>query len=124
MGKFDRLSIPKSEEDVRRIVEKEVSSSSETYEEQEQPTPYTISDLTAIAHQLAHVQELLLYIIQTLREVRDSIDTLSISLRRNLRALALAQLLMQTSSPELKKKIIEQLAKDLGINDLKNIYST
>lgn len=73
-------------------------------------------DLGVIAHQLGHLQELMLQVIQGVREVRDSIDDLNATLRRSLRALAMLQAMSIIDDDELKKKLLEQVAKDLGID--------
>jgi hypothetical protein len=118
LSKFSRLSIPKSEDDVRRISEeimqqeqKEVVAGAE----ERGRYAYEGVDLSAIAHELTHIQELLLHIIQAIRELRDSVDTLSITIKKTLRALALLQMVNHVSDLEAKHKLLEQVYKDLGV---------
>jgi DNA polymerase III gamma/tau subunit len=118
LSRFSRLSIPKSEDDVRRISEeimqqeqKEVVAGAE----ERGRYAYEGVDLSAIVHELTHIQELLLHIIQAIRELRDSVDTLSITIKKTLRALALLQMVNHVSDLEAKHKLLEHVYKDLGV---------
>lgn len=108
MVKLNRLKIPKSEEDVERISE-EIEASMHHHEG-------AISGGEAIAHQLEHVQELLIHVIQGIREVRDSIDNLSSIVRKSVRIMALGYILSSTENREVRRKIIETIIKDVGLN--------
>jgi hypothetical protein len=126
MVKISRMEIPKSEEDLRRISEEIMKEEAEEHghEHEEVVEEHEVHghahehevDLGVIAHQLGHLQELMLQVIQGVREVRDSIDDLSATLRRSLRALAVLQAMSIIDDAELKKKLLEQVAKDLGID--------
>jgi hypothetical protein len=126
MVKISRLEIPKSEEDLRKISEEIMREEAEKHEHEQEEVVEAHEahgyghehevDLGVIAHQLGHLQELMLQVIQGVREVRDSIDDLSATLRRSLRALALLQAMSVIDDAELKKKLLEQVAKDLGID--------
>jgi hypothetical protein len=126
MVKISRMEIPKSEEDLRRISEEIMKEEAEEHghEHEEVVEEHEVHghahehevDLGVIAHQLGHLQELMLQVIQGVREVRDSIDDLSAALRRSLRALAVLQAMSIIDDAELKKKLLEQVAKDLGID--------
>jgi hypothetical protein len=118
LSRFSRLSIPKSEDDVRRISEEIMQQElKEVVAGAEERGRYTYEgvDLSAIAHELTHIQELLLHIIQAIRELRDSVDTLSITIKKTLRALALLQMVNHVSDLEAKHKLLEHVYKDLGV---------
>ncbi len=123
MVKIERMSIPKSEDDVRELTERISREMSE-----ESGRGYSISEekiesseiiQREIAHQLAHIQELLIHIIQGVREIRDSIDNLSITLRKNLRIAAYIWLLNSIDSEEIKKILLDTIFKELGLDFIK-----
>ncbi|MEM0026884.1 MAG: hypothetical protein QXT53_02040 [Ignisphaera sp.] len=113
MSKFSRMSIPKNEEDIQRISE-EIMKSEGAEEEHEHETIST-ANLDMISHQLAHIQELLIHVIQSIRELRDSVDGLASATRRSLKTLGLVQFMNNVNDPELRSKILDQVLKELGI---------
>ncbi len=122
MVKIERLSIPKSEDDVKELTERisrEISESSEQeHHVSEEEVESLVGSQGEIAHQLTHIQELLIHVIQGIREIRDSVDNLSITLRKNLRVLAYIWLLNSIDNEETKKDLLDTIGKELGI-DLK-----
>lgn len=119
MSKFSRMSIPKSEEDIQKISEEIMKSegAEEEHEHEHEATP--TADLGMISHQLAHIQELLIHVIQSIRELRDSVDGLASATRRSLKTLSLVQLMNNVNDQELRSKILEQVLKELGIESKK-----
>lgn len=118
MSKFGRMNIPKSEEDIQKISE-EIMKSEGVEEEHEHEAEHAPTDLDMIAHQLAHIQELLIHVIQSIRELRDSVDGLASITRRSLKTLSLVQFINNISDPELRSKILDQVMKELGIETKK-----
>ena len=117
MSKFKRIDIPKSEEDVRRITEEIMKQEmvKEEAEEIEEHKQHGVSNTELIAQELGHVQELLLHLIQSIRELRDSVDTLALIVKKSLRAIALLQLMNMMNDENSRMYLLEQVSKDLGI---------
>jgi len=118
LSKFSRMNIPKSEEDVKKISEEIMQQESQNIEvetEESEVHSHKEVDLSIVAHELTHIQELLLHVIHVIRELRDSVDNLNVTIRKSLRALALLQVVNSMSDTELKFKLLEQVSKDLGI---------
>jgi len=120
MVKIERMSIPKSEDDVRELMERISREISEASEEEQHASEEEVESSGIIqgeiVHQLTHIQELLIHVIQSVREVRDSIDNLSITLRKNLRTLAYIWLLNSIDSEEIKKDLLDTIVKELGLD--------
>ncbi|ADM28622.1 hypothetical protein Igag_1825 [Ignisphaera aggregans DSM 17230] len=120
MVKIERMTIPKSEDDLRELTERISREMSEASEEEQHASEGEVESSGIIqgeiAHQLTHIQELLIHVIQSVREVRDSIDNLSITLRKNLRTLAYIWLLNSIDSEEIKKDLLDAIAKELGLD--------
>jgi len=114
--KFGRMEIPKSEEDVRKISE-EIEKSIHQHSLSEEGG---VSRIDAVVHQLEHIQELLIHVIQSIREVRDSMDNLTSAIRRSTKIIALGFILSSTNDMEIKKRIAEIILKDVGL-DAKDI---
>jgi ferritin len=114
MVKLGRMEIPKSEEDVKRINE-EIEKNMEMHQHSHSDED-ALSDVDSIVHQLGHVQELLIHIIQSIKEVRNSIDNLTSVIRKNSRIIALAYMLNVINNEEDKRKIVEIISKDLNLD--------
>lgn len=123
MVKISRLEIPKNEEDLKKITEKimkeepeENNQNEEVAEEvhQEHVDEHEVG-LDIIAHEVAHLYELMHYLVQTVREVRDSIDDLVDIVKENTKILALLQLINVVNDEELKQRLLEQVMDYLGI---------
>jgi len=125
MVKIERMTIPKSEDDVRELMERISREMSEAGGEGQHVSEGEVESSGIIqgeiVHQLAHIQELLIHVIQSVREVRDSIDNLSITLRKNLRTLAYIWLLNSIDSEEIKKDLLDTIVKELGLDIKKKI---
>ncbi|MCS7110699.1 MAG: hypothetical protein N3D82_01900 [Ignisphaera sp.] len=113
MIKLGKLEIPKSEEDVKRISE-EIEESMHQHHPGEGED--SASNAEAIAHQLEHVQDLLIHVIRGIKEIRDSIDNLSSIVRKNMKVVALGYILLSVENREIKKKIAELIIKDMGLD--------
>jgi len=120
MVKIERLTIPKSEDDVRELMERISREMSEVGEGGRHASGEEVESSGSIqeeiVHQLTHIQELLIHVIQSVREVRDSIDNLSVTLRKNLRVLAYIWLLNSIDSEEIKRELLNTIAKELGLD--------
>jgi hypothetical protein len=121
--KISRLEIPKNEEDLKKITEKimkeepeENNQNEEVAEEvhQEHVDEHEVG-LDIIAHEVAHLYELMHHLVQTVREVRDSIDDLVDIVKENTKILALLQLINVVNDEELKQRLLEQVMDYLGI---------
>jgi len=125
--KLGRMEIPKSEEDLQKLTEEimkeeaEAAGHEEGYEHHEHHAHAEVAGLDEVIHQLVHMYESILYAVQALREVRDSLDIIASNIKRSSRALALAVLLSQTQDPESRRKLVELLSKELGIDEIKNL---
>jgi len=125
--KLGRMEIPKSEEDLQKLTEEimkeeaEASGHEEGYEPHEHHEHAEVAGLDEVVHQLVHMYESIIYAVQALREVRDSLDIIASNIKRSSRALALAVLLSQTQDPESRRKLVELLSKELGIDEIKNL---
>jgi len=126
-AKLGRMEIPKSEEDLQKLTEEimkeeaEAAGHEERYEHHEHHGHAEAAGLDEVVHQLVHMYESILYAVQALREVRDSLDIIASNIKRSSRALALAVLLSQTQDPESRRKLVELLSKELGIDEIKNL---
>jgi hypothetical protein len=123
LTKFSRMTIPKSEDDIKKISEEIMQQEHQVVElgaeEAEEGThmhAHGEADLSVIIHELNHMQELLLHVIQAIRELRDSVDNLDITIRKSLRALALLQVANSLSDAESRHRLLEQVSKDLGVD--------
>jgi len=126
--KLGRMEIPKSEEDLQKLTEEimkeeteEVAGHERGYAPHEHHAHTEAAGLDEVVHQLIHMYESILYAVQALREIRDSLDIIASNIKRSSRALALAVLLSQTQDPESKRKLVELLSKELGIDEIKNL---
>lgn len=114
MVKLSRIEILKSEEDVKRVAEEiEKSMDMQQHNVAEESE---VQELNTVAHQLEHIQELLIHIIQSIRGVRDSIDSLTSVIRKNIKVMALAYMLPSINDEEIRRKILEILIKDLELD--------
>jgi len=123
LTKFSRMTISKSEDDIKKISEEirqqehqVVELGAEEAEEGTHMHAHGEADLSVITHELTHMQELLLHVIQAIRELRDSVDNLGITIRKSLRALALLQVANSLSDAESRHRLLEQVSKDLGVD--------
>jgi len=120
MVKIERMTIPKSEDDVKELMERISREMSEAGVEGQHVSEGEVESSGIIqgeiVHQLAHIQEMLIHVIQSVREVRDSIDNLSVTLRKNLRTLAYIWLLNSIDSEEIKKDLLDTIVKELGLD--------
>jgi len=126
--KLGRMEIPKSEDDLQKLTEeimKEEAEEATGHEERHGPHEHRahaeVAGLDEVIHQLVHMYESILYAVQALREIRDSLDIMASNIKRSSKALALAVLLSQTQDPESRRKLVELLSKELGIDEIKNL---
>ncbi|MDK6029178.1 hypothetical protein QPL79_07360 [Ignisphaera sp. 4213-co] len=115
------MSIPKDEEDVKRIADEimKEEAGNEAVAEEAHEHRHAAPNLDMISHELAHIQELLIHIIQSIRELRDSVDGLAAVVRKSLRTLSLIQFINTTNDNELRAKLLEQVLRDIGIETRK-----
>ena len=107
-GKFGRMEIPKSGEDVERISQ-EVSE--EYHEEHHHEEVVSLEDAVATAvHVLSHLEAQLASIAGTLREIDAKLSNLS----RYLEVLAKLMLLREVKSGELRERLVREIVEALS----------
>jgi len=108
LGRFGRMEIPKSGEDVERISQ-EVSE--EYHEEHHHEEVVSLEDAVATAvHMLSHLEAQLASIAGTLREIDAKLSNLS----RYLGVLAKLMLLREVKSGELRERLVREIVEALS----------
>jgi predicted metallopeptidase len=109
-GRFGRMEIPKSGEDVERISQ-EVSGEYHAEHQHEGEEALSLEDAVATAvHMLSHLEAQLASISGVLREIDSKLSSVS----RYLAVLAKLMLLREVKSGELRDRLIREIAEALS----------
>jgi len=109
-GRFERMEIPKSGEDVEKISQ-EVSKEYHHEEHHHHEEVVSLEDAVATAvHMLSHLEAQLASIAGALREIDSKLSNLS----RYLGVLAKLMLLREVKSGELRERLVREIVEALS----------
>ena len=108
-GRFGRMEIPKSGEDVERISQEVSEEYHEEHHHHEEAVSLEDAVATAV-HMLSHLEAQLASIAGTLREIDSKLS----SLGRYLGVLAKLLLLREVKSGELREKLVREIVEVLS----------